>query len=157
MSFVPVWWWQWWREEEELVVSLGRAGGGNESSWRQQCMSHNSPHLPLNHLYLRSHLKTHSGEKSHKCNQCDYTSCDASNYRKHLKKHSQTDKDNVTSPSWGLKSRQFKEIYELLNNCILVQNWLSKTYWINHFCFEQMMKKILWSKVPRLIVKQIQW
>ena len=29
------------------------------------------------HLDLRRHLKTHSGEKSYKCNQCDYASSQA--------------------------------------------------------------------------------
>ena len=37
---------------------------------------------------MRSHLKTHSGEKPNKCNQCDYTSSQAGNLRTHLKTHS---------------------------------------------------------------------
>ena len=37
---------------------------------------------------LRTHLITHSGEKSNKCNQCDYASFQASNLRTHLKTHS---------------------------------------------------------------------
>ena len=37
---------------------------------------------------LGTHLKTHSGVKSNKCNQCDYASSDASNLRAHLKTHS---------------------------------------------------------------------
>ena len=35
--------------------------------------------------YLRTHMKTHSGEKSNKCNQCDYASVDARALRRHLK------------------------------------------------------------------------
>ena len=37
---------------------------------------------------LRAHLKRHSGEKSYKCNQCDFASSQASNLRRHLKTHS---------------------------------------------------------------------
>ena len=37
---------------------------------------------------LRTHLKTHSGEKSNKCNQCDYASSQAGHLRTHLKTHS---------------------------------------------------------------------
>ena len=35
---------------------------------------------------LRAHLKIHSGEKSNKCNQCDYASSQAGSLRKHLRK-----------------------------------------------------------------------
>ena len=37
---------------------------------------------------FRTHLKSHSGEKSNKCNQCDYASFKVSNLRTHLKTHS---------------------------------------------------------------------
>ena len=37
---------------------------------------------------LRRHLKIHSGEKSNKCNQCDYASSLAGDLRRHLKTHS---------------------------------------------------------------------
>ena len=37
---------------------------------------------------LRTHLKTHSGEKSNKCNQCDFASSQAGHLRGHLKMHS---------------------------------------------------------------------
>jgi len=38
--------------------------------------------------HWRRHLKMHSGEKSSKCNQCDFTSSQASDLRRHLKTHS---------------------------------------------------------------------
>ena len=34
--------------------------------------------------HLRTHLKTHRGEKSNKCNQCDNAASEASNFRRHL-------------------------------------------------------------------------
>ena len=37
---------------------------------------------------LMAHMKMHSGEKTNKCNQCDYASSEAGNLRKHLKTHS---------------------------------------------------------------------
>ena len=37
---------------------------------------------------LRTHLKTHSGEKSNKCSQCDYASSQSGNLRRHLITHS---------------------------------------------------------------------
>merc|ERR1712074_399082 len=37
---------------------------------------------------LRRHLKTHSGEKSNKCNTCDNASSQAGDLRRHLKTHS---------------------------------------------------------------------
>ena len=37
---------------------------------------------------LKKHLKMHSGEKSNKCNQCDYVYFRASDLKKHLKMHS---------------------------------------------------------------------
>ena len=43
---------------------------------------------------LRKHLKRHSGEKSNKCNHCDYTSCYASSLKTHLKIHSQSQTTN---------------------------------------------------------------
>ena len=46
--------------------------------------------------HLRTHLKTHSGEKPNKCNQCDYASSLAANLRRHLKMH-----------HWGRNKKQW--------------------------------------------------
>ena len=37
---------------------------------------------------LRRHLKAHRGERSNKCNQCDFKFIHAANLRPHLKAHS---------------------------------------------------------------------
>ena len=46
---------------------------------------------------LSRHLKIHSGEKSNKCNQCDYACSDPSSFRVHLRKHTdqKTHKCNI--------------------------------------------------------------
>ena len=36
---------------------------------------------------LRTHLLTHSGEKPHKCNQCNYAATSARNLRNHIMTH----------------------------------------------------------------------
>ena len=46
---------------------------------------------------LRTHLKLHSGEKSNKCNQCDFASSYTSALRTHLKTHSNLKKLKIHS------------------------------------------------------------
>ena len=45
-----------------------------------------------------THLKTHSGEKSNTCNQCDYATSDTSNLRKHFKTHETSIALNSNTP-----------------------------------------------------------
>ena len=58
-----------------------------------------------NKTYLRSHLKTHSGEKSNKCSQCDYASSQAGTLRRHLKTHSR-EKSNKCNQCYYACSNQ---------------------------------------------------
>ena len=57
-----------------------------EEGFAQEVWSHNiggALSFGINGFYnLRTHLKTHHGEKSNKCNQCDFAS--------HLKRHTKT-------------------------------------------------------------------
>ena len=43
---------------------------------------------------LRTHLKTHSGEKLWKCSQCDFASSYSHHLRLHLKSHIDGEKTN---------------------------------------------------------------
>ena len=45
---------------------------------------------------LRRHLETQSGEKSNRCNQCNFTLSRADHLKVHMKTHSQTNATNVT-------------------------------------------------------------
>ena len=46
---------------------------------------------------LKTHLITHSREKTNKCNQCDYASYQAGNLKAHLKMHRQTNAGTLTA------------------------------------------------------------
>ncbi|MCP3871912.1 MAG: C2H2-type zinc finger protein [Desulfobacteraceae bacterium] len=46
---------------------------------------------------LRRHLKRHSGEKSNKCNQCEFASIQAGDLKTHMKTHSGESLTNATN------------------------------------------------------------
>ena len=63
---------------------------------------------------LRTHMKTHSGEKSKKFNQCDYASSYAHHLRRHLKTYSGEKSYIQMQPIWLclFSCRRFEETFE---------------------------------------------
>ena len=86
---------------------------------------------------LRTLLKAHNGEKSNKCDQCDFASSQAGNLRRHLKTHS------------GEKSNQ-------CNQCDFAPSYASalRTHFKTHSggCrrFEEAFENTLWRKVKQM-------
>ena len=72
-------------------MRLGRSGGETTAVKRSRLVTFtfagqtnaNNVTLPFHACSLRKHLKTHSGEKSNKCNQCYFAYSNADNLRKH--------------------------------------------------------------------------
>ena len=58
----------------------------NEGEKSNKC--NQCEYAPSKKSSFRSHLKIHSGDKSNKCNQCDYACSQAGTLRRHLKTHS---------------------------------------------------------------------
>ena len=76
--------------------------------------SENRVSVPLKNT---NNLKSHSGEKSNKCNQCDYVSSQASYLRSHLKTHSLKIRTNL----WKRTVEKSKKCYrcDLFGQAIL--------------------------------------
>ena len=88
---------------------------------------------------LRIHSKMHSGEKSNKCNQCDYASSGAGNSRTHFKMHSeesQTNATNGTMPAlilvhWGnMWKTQWRSVIQMqpMWLCVFSCRWFEDTF-----------------------------
>ena len=86
---------------------------------------------------LKSHLKMHSGEKSYKCNQCDFTSSQASNLCSHLKTHS-GEKSNKCNQCDFASSRASNLSLQTFKKPNYFLWYLATIYW-SHY------KKLFWN------------
>ena len=75
------------------------------------------------YIFRCRHFKTHSGENSNKCNQCDFASIQAVSLRKHLKTHS------------GEKSNKCNQ-YDIQKNSIVISshNESFHVFWYRNDC-----------------------
>ena len=76
-------------EEEKIFDKNEKGEGENQTHSGEKLHKCNQCDFPSSQADdLRRHLKTHSGEKSNKCNQCDFASFQVGNLRTYLKMHS---------------------------------------------------------------------
>ena len=75
-------------EEEEGLDNEEREGANQPYSGEKSNKCNQCDYASYHAGDLRRHLKRHSGEKSNKCNQCNYASSQAGVLRIHLKTHS---------------------------------------------------------------------
>ena len=63
---------------------------------------------------LNKHFKSHSGEKkkSFKCDHCNYASDKSSNLKTHLRTQSEENPTNATNVTLPLFKKQFEETFE---------------------------------------------
>ena len=72
-----------------LTIWLNNSLAKKDWTWNRCCSCEVLSWILLqDFLYWNTHLKTHSGEKPNKCNQINYASSLAGNFRRHLKTHS---------------------------------------------------------------------
>ena len=61
---------------------------------------------------LRTHLKTHSGEKLNKCNHCVYIFSQAGNLKRHLITHSGVKSNNCSQCDYACSQAGFEHSFE---------------------------------------------
>ena len=125
---------------KEETFSLCDVGGSARAMWLTSIWG-----WTLSLFYGNTkHLKTHSGEKSNKCNQYDYTSSQVSHLRTHLKNAEWTKVEQM-QPVWLCihSSRQFEDTFEktqLLQRKIYQADAFHRIYYILQGHPERMRK-----------------
>ena len=72
----------------DLKAHMKTHDNGDKASRCKIC-----PFIAANARTLRLHEMKHTGEKPYKCNQCDYSTLYNDCFRKHMRKHERTTKN----------------------------------------------------------------